>query len=195
MVANISNKNIPDWWRLLIITVKINTVGRVLPSIHYFRYFPLQQMLNSAGASIWHNVAIGTVRTRQTFILSQLKSTQHHVPLTHGMGWSRSLLPSRTLTMFVRRSLRAKSKSAGINMLSVVREQTYRASPIANGLRHTFTTGANVHSVDDKKDALPSAIVPRTWLDRMPESVQPYLYLTRIDKPIGTWLLFWPCGN
>ncbi|KAI8597421.1 UbiA prenyltransferase family [Dissophora ornata] len=28
----------------------------------------------------------------------------------------------------------------------------------------------------------------------MPKSIQPYLYLTRIDKPIGTWLLFWPCA-
>ncbi|KAG0254076.1 Para-hydroxybenzoate--polyprenyltransferase, mitochondrial precursor (PHB:polyprenyltransferase) [Actinomortierella ambigua] len=28
----------------------------------------------------------------------------------------------------------------------------------------------------------------------MPPSVQPYLYLTRIDKPIGTWLLYWPCA-
>ncbi|KAG0214196.1 Para-hydroxybenzoate--polyprenyltransferase, mitochondrial precursor (PHB:polyprenyltransferase), partial [Mortierella sp. GBA43] len=35
---------------------------------------------------------------------------------------------------------------------------------------------------------------PSTWLDRMPKSIQPYLYLTRIDKPIGTWLLFWPCA-
>ncbi|OAQ23103.1 4-hydroxybenzoate polyprenyl transferase [Linnemannia elongata AG-77] len=41
---------------------------------------------------------------------------------------------------------------------------------------------------------MPSAVTPGTWLDRMPKSVQPYLYLTRIDKPIGTWLLFWPCA-
>lgn len=24
---------------------------------------------------------------------------------------------------------------------------------------------------------------------------RPYLALSRIDKPIGTWLLFWPCGE
>ena len=25
-------------------------------------------------------------------------------------------------------------------------------------------------------------------------SIQPYLKLSRMDKPIGSWLLFWPCG-
>ncbi|KAI9000872.1 4-hydroxybenzoate polyprenyl transferase [Trametes punicea] len=28
----------------------------------------------------------------------------------------------------------------------------------------------------------------------MPKSIRPYLYLTRIDKPIGTLLLFYPCA-
>lgn len=35
---------------------------------------------------------------------------------------------------------------------------------------------------------------PTTWIDRLPPKVQPYLYLTRIDKPIGTLLLFYPCS-
>ena len=35
---------------------------------------------------------------------------------------------------------------------------------------------------------------PTTWIDRLPRKVQPYLYLTRIDKPIGTLLLFYPCS-
>jgi hypothetical protein len=34
-----------------------------------------------------------------------------------------------------------------------------------------------------------------TWVDRLPAKVRPYLYLTRIDKPIGTLLLFYPCGS
>ena len=29
---------------------------------------------------------------------------------------------------------------------------------------------------------------------RLPASLQPYLRLARLDRPIGTWLLFWPCG-
>ncbi|KAJ2846331.1 Para-hydroxybenzoate--polyprenyltransferase, mitochondrial precursor (PHB:polyprenyltransferase) [Coemansia erecta] len=30
-------------------------------------------------------------------------------------------------------------------------------------------------------------------ISRLPPSVRLYLYLSRIDKPIGTWLLYWPC--
>eukprot|EP00522_Entomoneis_paludosa_P003695 CAMPEP_0172473294 /NCGR_PEP_ID=MMETSP1065-20121228/68781_1 /TAXON_ID=265537 /ORGANISM="Amphiprora paludosa, Strain CCMP125" /LENGTH=413 /DNA_ID=CAMNT_0013231465 /DNA_START=407 /DNA_END=1648 /DNA_ORIENTATION=- len=34
-----------------------------------------------------------------------------------------------------------------------------------------------------------------TWVDQyLPISWQPYARLARIDKPIGTWLLLWPCG-
>ncbi|KAI7895577.1 4-hydroxybenzoate polyprenyl transferase [Mucor mucedo] len=32
------------------------------------------------------------------------------------------------------------------------------------------------------------------WLDHLPAKIAPYAFLTRIDKPIGTWLLFWPCA-
>lgn len=38
------------------------------------------------------------------------------------------------------------------------------------------------------------APAPVTWVDSMPKDVQPYLYLARVDKPIGTWLLLWPCS-
>ncbi|KAJ7638676.1 UbiA prenyltransferase family-domain-containing protein [Roridomyces roridus] len=34
----------------------------------------------------------------------------------------------------------------------------------------------------------------KSWVERLPRKVQPYLYLTRIDKPIGTMLLFYPCA-
>ncbi|KIM90973.1 hypothetical protein PILCRDRAFT_157725 [Piloderma croceum F 1598] len=32
------------------------------------------------------------------------------------------------------------------------------------------------------------------WIERLPSNARPYLYLTRIDKPIGTLLLFYPCA-
>jgi len=32
------------------------------------------------------------------------------------------------------------------------------------------------------------------WVDRyMPAKIRPYLRLSRADRPIGTWLLLWPC--
>jgi 4-hydroxybenzoate polyprenyltransferase len=39
------------------------------------------------------------------------------------------------------------------------------------------------------------AVSSKTWVDRLPPTVRPYLYLTRIDKPIGTLLLYYPCGT
>ncbi|EPS66242.1 hypothetical protein M569_08535, partial [Genlisea aurea] len=39
-----------------------------------------------------------------------------------------------------------------------------------------------------------SKIVDQSWISvYLPEKVQPYARLARLDKPIGTWLLAWPC--
>jgi 4-hydroxybenzoate polyprenyltransferase len=38
----------------------------------------------------------------------------------------------------------------------------------------------------------PADAIPQTWVDTAPVMVQPYLRLMRLDRPIGTWLLFWP---
>ncbi|HEY1632019.1 MAG TPA: 4-hydroxybenzoate octaprenyltransferase [Rhizomicrobium sp.] len=35
--------------------------------------------------------------------------------------------------------------------------------------------------------------IPSSWVDHAPSAVQPYLRLMRVDRPIGTWLLFLPC--
>jgi 4-hydroxybenzoate polyprenyltransferase len=41
--------------------------------------------------------------------------------------------------------------------------------------------------------AAPADAIPRTWVEHAPGFAQPYLRLMRLDGPIGTWLLFWPC--
>lgn len=38
----------------------------------------------------------------------------------------------------------------------------------------------------------PADAIPRSWVDSAPMNAQPYLRLMRLDRPIGTWLLFWP---
>ena len=35
-------------------------------------------------------------------------------------------------------------------------------------------------------------IVATGWVSRLPRAWQPYLLLARVDRPIGTWLLFLP---
>ncbi len=41
--------------------------------------------------------------------------------------------------------------------------------------------------------ARPADAIARSWVDFAPDAIQPYLRLMRLDRPIGTWLLFWPC--
>lgn len=42
-------------------------------------------------------------------------------------------------------------------------------------------------------NAHPPPVKP--WMSKFPPAVRPYLALTRIDKPIGTLLLFYPTGE
>jgi 4-hydroxybenzoate polyprenyltransferase len=39
----------------------------------------------------------------------------------------------------------------------------------------------------------PADALPRSWVDAAPQAAQPFLRLARFDRPIGTWLLLWPC--
>src|SRR5215510_5456147 len=39
----------------------------------------------------------------------------------------------------------------------------------------------------------PGDATARTWVDRAPRFARPYFRLMRLDRPIGAWLLFWPC--
>ncbi|HEX2591466.1 MAG TPA: 4-hydroxybenzoate octaprenyltransferase, partial [Rhizomicrobium sp.] len=39
----------------------------------------------------------------------------------------------------------------------------------------------------------PTDALAASWVDQVPPQMQPYLRLARLDRPIGTWLLYWPC--
>lgn len=54
--------------------------------------------------------------------------------------------------------------------------------------------GARGFSIRPEFNKPVANFTPRTWIDYLPAKVRPYLYLTRIDKPIGTLLLFYPCS-
>ena len=43
------------------------------------------------------------------------------------------------------------------------------------------------------ENARPADAPASSWVDGMPPQVRPYLRLIRIDRPIGIWLLYWPC--
>ncbi|RJF87051.1 4-hydroxybenzoate octaprenyltransferase [Oleomonas cavernae] len=42
-------------------------------------------------------------------------------------------------------------------------------------------------------DIKPADATPSGWVDRMPPALRPYLRLARADRPIGVWLLMFPC--
>jgi 4-hydroxybenzoate polyprenyltransferase len=44
-----------------------------------------------------------------------------------------------------------------------------------------------------KSGAAPADAVPTSWVEHAPPRLRPWLRLARLDRPIGTWLLFWPC--
>ncbi|KAI8575721.1 hypothetical protein K450DRAFT_260504 [Umbelopsis ramanniana AG] len=63
---------------------------------------------------------------------------------------------------------------------------------VSLGLKQHYTQKAQV--VSEKKEEDTAPIKYNSWLDRLPPKLSPYVYLTRMDKPIGTWLLYWPCA-
>ena len=44
-----------------------------------------------------------------------------------------------------------------------------------------------------RSQAAPADAVPAGWVEHAPAWLQPWARLARLDRPIGTWLLFWPC--
>lgn len=79
-----------------------------------------------------------------------------------------------------------------------------RASPLSWPTRHLVqkscfavrpSTAITLHAPKPLVRYTSTATPPTTWVDRFPARVRPYIYLTRIDKPIGTLLLFYPCGK
>jgi 4-hydroxybenzoate polyprenyltransferase len=41
--------------------------------------------------------------------------------------------------------------------------------------------------------AVPADALPASWVEHAPAWIKPWARLARLDRPIGTWLLFWPC--
>ena len=62
---------------------------------------------------------------------------------------------------------------------------------------HISTSSVEEKNNDDgdrSKAAAAEVVVSSSWIDlHLPKHVQPYAHLARLDKPIGTWLLAWPC--
>ncbi len=51
-----------------------------------------------------------------------------------------------------------------------------------------------VSTEEGSQQSRPQDAVRLSLVDRAPAWLEPYLRLARIDRPIGSWLLFWPCA-
>ncbi len=44
-----------------------------------------------------------------------------------------------------------------------------------------------------KSQASPADAIAHSWVEHVSPRLRPWLQLMRLDRPIGTWLLYWPC--
>lgn len=64
-----------------------------------------------------------------------------------------------------------------------------------------FSTGSNAEVSKEPEEEVArtkkenaTVSVGVSWIEKVvPQHLRPYAYLARLDKPIGTWLLAWPC--
>lgn len=75
-----------------------------------------------------------------------------------------------------------------------------RHGPISRfsaGISTSSSGVAEKHDEDprrDKDDDSGPKVRDLSWIDLyLPKSARPYAHLARLDRPIGTWLLAWPC--
>uniref|UniRef100_A0A6U3UIB2 4-hydroxybenzoate polyprenyltransferase, mitochondrial n=1 Tax=Ditylum brightwellii TaxID=49249 RepID=A0A6U3UIB2_9STRA len=60
--------------------------------------------------------------------------------------------------------------------------------------KSTASKSKGKHVEESVNDTASTSSPSSTWVDtRLPTSLQPYAKLARMDKPIGTMLLLWPC--
>ncbi|XP_065168970.1 4-hydroxybenzoate polyprenyltransferase, mitochondrial [Atheta coriaria] len=87
----------------------------------------------------------------------------------------RSIASARKLPCFKSKSFCEVKPSATFNLLN----QQYQKSDFAK---------LNVLNDEPQKEKK----IAEKLVDISPKPIQPYLRLARLDKPIGTWLLYWP---
>ncbi|KAL0083943.1 UbiA prenyltransferase family-domain-containing protein [Phycomyces blakesleeanus] len=85
---------------------------------------------------------------------------------------TRPVIPLRALTLQQKQWVQSSSTATNTPAISTSNEQLSPSNATAEPVRQLYNN----------------------WIDRLPPKVAPYIYLLRLDKPIGTWLLFWPCA-
>jgi len=61
------------------------------------------------------------------------------------------------------------------------------------------TVSLSLHLTSQKRysgtQSAPRLALPARIVSSLPPSIKPYAYLARLHAPVGSWLLYWPCGS
>ncbi|EAL66917.1 4-hydroxybenzoate nonaprenyltransferase [Dictyostelium discoideum AX4] len=87
-----------------------------------------------------------------------------------------------------------------INLNDKFNNLNNKTSPIIFNKNYSTTVStllddnnSNSNNNNNSNNNKPSTTFVNDWISKFPNSVQPYLRLSRVDKPIGVWLLLYPC--
>ncbi|KAN0009317.1 hypothetical protein ACTFIU_006597 [Dictyostelium citrinum] len=69
---------------------------------------------------------------------------------------------------------------------------SYSTTTTATTLLNNDDNGSGENNNNNNKPTSTTTFV-NDWISKFPSSIQPYLRLSRVDKPIGVWLLLYPC--
>ncbi|XP_037794591.1 4-hydroxybenzoate polyprenyltransferase, mitochondrial-like [Penaeus monodon] len=96
---------------------------------------------------------------------------------------------SKPFPSLLRTNMQKILKEISVNRSSLSSKSVSEKS-LNEGIEEKFQTAQKDLSQDyGLKPTIPQRLVQNT-----PEPLQAYLQLMRFDRPIGSWLLFWPCG-
>lgn len=88
------------------------------------------------------------------------------------------------------RSIRSQDLSETISIRS---EYSFAFSTASNAGVSTESEGLPEIDKTKRTEGTPKVVVA-SWIEKvLPKQLQPFAHLARLDKPIGTWLLAWPC--
>ncbi|PHZ17265.1 4-hydroxybenzoate polyprenyl transferase [Rhizopus microsporus ATCC 52813] len=126
---------------------------------------------------------------QRTFSLTLGKTARcHNLSLLRPLGKSNSQNFSTLSAYRLAKPLRNNSA------LSLFHQKIKANAPLIPTVYHQKHWTSTVTVKQDEEPKEPVRVLYNNWLDRLPAKLAPYAFLTRIDKPIGTWLLFWPCA-
>lgn len=116
-------------------------------------------------------------------LVSLLKQTPHKSAVF------RNSFVQQPIRTYIKPLLRPVNQHAKQLLKPFAFSHARRAAPIFYQQQHWTSTAPTTESKTEER------VIYNNWLDHLPAKIAPYAFLTRIDKPIGTWLLFWPCGK